>query len=124
MRVISEKYSFLRLDEKTELKAIITRESAQTLGIAIGVQVLALIKSSSVLLLTDERQRISADNQLWGEVSSIHVGPVNSEVKVNIGHGRTMVCVVTHESVEHLGLGEGSRVAAVFQASNVILCVI
>lgn len=106
-----------------ELKAIITRESAQTLGMAIGVQVLALIKSSSVLLLTDERQRISADNQLWGEVSSIHAGPVNSEVKVNIGHGRTMVSVVTHESVEHLGLGEGSRVAAVFQASNVILCV-
>lgn len=117
---------FLRLDGEVpalELKAIITRESAQTLGIAIGVQVLALIKSSSVMLLTDERQRISADNQLWGEITRIHAGPVNSEVKVDIGHGRTMVCVVTHESVEQLGLGEGSRVAAVFQASNVILCV-
>lgn len=114
---------FLRLDEKTELKAIITRDSAQTLEIGIGVQVLALIKSSSVLLLTDPQQRISADNQLWGTVSRIHAGPVNSEVRVDIGNGRTMVCVVTHESVEQLGLGEGSAVAAVFQASNVILCV-
>jgi len=115
---------FLRLDEKTELKAVITRDSAQTLEIGIGVQVLALIKSSSVLLLTDPKQRISADNQLWGTVSRIHAGPVNSEVRVDIGNGRTMVCVVTHESVEQLGLGEGSAVAAVFQASNVILSVL
>jgi molybdate transport system regulatory protein len=115
---------YLRLDDKTELKAVITRESAQTLEIAIGLQVLALIKAPSVLLLTDERQRISADNQLWGTVSRIHEGPVNSEVKVDLGNGRTVVSVITHESVTQLGLAEGSRVAAVFQASNVILSVL
>lgn len=115
---------FLRVDEKTELKAIITRESAQTLEIGIGQSVLALIKAPSVLLMTDEHQRISADNQLWGSVSHIHEGPVNSEVKVDLGHGRTMVSVVTHESVEQLGLDVGSRVAAVFQASSVILCML
>lgn len=112
---------YLRLDDKTELKAIITRQSATTLGITIGVQVLALIKSSSVLLMTDPNQRISADNQLWGTVAGIHEGPVNSEVKIDIGASRTMVSVVTHESVQTLGLAEGSAVAAVFQASNVIL---
>lgn len=112
---------YLRLDDKTELKAIITRQSATTLGIAIGSQVLALIKSSSVLLMTDPNQRISADNQLWGTVAGIHEGPVNSEVKIDIGASRTMVSVVTHESVQTLGLAEGSAVAAVFQASNVIL---
>lgn len=115
---------YLRLDERTELKAIITRDSVRTLELAIGVQVMALIKSSSVLLLTDPKQRISADNQLWGTVSRIHEGPVNSEVRVDIGAGRTMVAVVTHESVQHLGLAEGSAVAAVFQASNVILSVL
>jgi molybdate transport system regulatory protein len=112
---------YLRLDEKSELKAIITRQSATTLGIAIGVQVLALIKSSSVLLMTDPNQRISADNQLWGTVAAIHEGPVNSEVKIDMGASRTMVSVVTHESVQTLGLAEGSAVAAVFQASSVIL---
>lgn len=115
---------FLRLDEKTELKAVITRESAQTLEIGIGLQVLALIKAPSVLLMTDTKQRISADNQLWGTVSRIHEGPVNSEVRVDLGSGRTMVSVVTHESVQQLGLVEGCRVAAVFQASNVILSVL
>lgn len=115
---------FLRLDDKTELKAVITRESAQTLEIGIGLQVLALIKAPSVLLMTDGQQRISADNQLWGTVSRIHEGPVNSEVRVDLGSGRTMVSVVTHESVQQLGLSEGSRVAAVFQASNVILTVL
>lgn len=115
---------YLRLDERTELKAVITRESAQTLGLAIGVQVLALIKSSSVLLMTDPDQRISADNQLWGTVARLHEGPVNSEVKVDIGGGRTMIAVITHDSVQHLGLAEGSTVAAVFQASSVILLVL
>ena len=46
------------------------------------------------------------------------------EIQVDIGAGRTMVAVVTHESVQHLGLAEGSAVAAVFQASNVILSVL
>lgn len=115
---------FLRLDGQTELKAVITRESAQALGIELGLQVMALIKAPSVMLMADTGQRLSADNQLWGTVSRIHDGPVNSEVRVDLGSGRTVVSVVTRESVQQLGLEEGSRVAAVFQASNVILSVL
>jgi molybdate transport system regulatory protein len=114
----------LGLDEQTALKAVITRESAQSLELATGMQVLALVKSSSVLLMTERGQRLSADNQLWGTVSRVYHGPVNSEVRVDIGGGRTVVSVVTHESVAQLGLAEGSAAAAVFQASNVILSVI
>ena len=112
---------YLRLDEHTELKAVITRDSVQALGLALGVQVLALIKSSAVMLLTDRGQRISADNQLWGTVAAIHEGPVNSEVKLRLDSGRTVVAVATHDSVQHLGLAEGQPAGAVFQASNVIL---
>lgn len=115
---------FLRLDERTELKAVITRESALALEIGIGLQVLALIKAPSVLLMTETAHRISADNQLWGVVSHLHDGPVNSEVTVDLEGGRTMVSVVTRESVAVLGLAAGSRVAAVFQASSVILSVL
>lgn len=115
---------FLRLDGRTELKAVITRDSAQALGLEIGLQVMALIKAPSVMLMADTGQRLSADNQLWGTVSRIHDGPVNSEVRVDLGGGRTVVSVVTRDSVQQLGLAEGSRVAAVFQASNVILSVL
>jgi molybdate transport system regulatory protein len=115
---------FLRLDGRTELKAVITRDSAQALGLEIGLQVMALIKAPSVMLMADTGQRLSADNQLWGTVSRVHDGPVNSEVRVDLGGGRTVVSVVTRDSVQQLGLAEGSRVAAVFQASNVILSVL
>jgi molybdate transport system regulatory protein len=115
---------FLRLDAQTQLKAVITRDSAQALGIEIGLQVMALIKAPAVMLMADTGQRLSADNQLWGTVSRLHDGPVNSEVCVDLGGGRTVVSVVTRESVRDLGLAEGSRVAAVFQASSVILSVL
>jgi len=115
---------YLRLDDQTELKSVITRQSAESLGIAIGVEVLALIKSSSVLLMADAELRMSAENQLWGAVSRIDTGPVNSEVSLDIGNGRTVVAVVTHGSVDRLGLTVGSRAAAAFQASNVILSVL
>lgn len=113
----------LRLDERTELGAVITRESVEQLGLAVGSEVFALIKSSAVMLLMDD-VRLSAGNQLWGEVVRIVPGPVNAEVSLDIGSGKTVTAVVTHESVRSLRLAEGVRACAVFQASSVILSVV
>ena len=43
----------LRLDAENELVAVITRESAESLGLAMGMELFAMVKSSSILLLTD-----------------------------------------------------------------------
>jgi len=56
----------LRLDAENELVAIITRESAETLNLRMGMELTALVKSSSVLLLTDAKVRTTARNHLWG----------------------------------------------------------
>lgn len=112
----------LRLDPDNELVAVITRESAENLELSIGKEVMAMIKSSSVLLLTDTELRTSARNQLWGEVIKLQEGPVNSEVTLMLPGGKTVCAVVTHDSVAHLGLTLGSRACAVFKASAVILC--
>jgi molybdate transport system regulatory protein len=106
-----------------ELVAIITRESAETLGLQIGAEVSALVKSSSVLLLTDRDLKTSASNRLWGEVSRILDGPVNAEITLVMPGGKTVCAVVTHDSVEKLGLAVGERACAVFAASAVILCI-
>lgn len=115
---------YLRLDEHTELVAIVTCESAETLGLAIGMEVFALIKASAVMLLASEGVRTSARNQLWGTVARIHEGPVNSEVALELGGGKTVTSVITHESVRSLGLAPGGRACAVFKASSVILSVV
>jgi molybdate transport system regulatory protein len=111
----------LRLDERSELAAIITRESAEHLGLAIGKEVHAFVKAQSVILLTDPAVRITARNQLWGTVSRIHAGAVNDEITVTLPGGRLVVAIVTHDSVQQLGLAEGAQACALFKASSVIL---
>lgn len=112
----------LRLDADNELVAVITRDSAETLGLVIGMEISALVKSSSVLLLTDRNLRTTARNQLWGEVTRIDDGPVNAEVTLALPGGRSVCAVVTHDSMEKLGLAVGQPACAVFKASAVILC--
>ena len=113
-----------RLDDKNELVANITKESAESLGLAIGREVIALVKSSSVILMTDKKARTSARNHLWGEVSAIHKGAVNSEVIIALPLGRSVTAIVTDDSVDHLGLAVCKPACAVFKASSVILAVL
>ena len=112
----------LRLDAENELVAVITRESAESLGLTMVMEMFAMVKSSSILLLTDTRVKTTARNHLWGEVSRIHEGPVNSEVILTLPSGKTVCAVVTHDSIGKLELQVGQRACAVFKASSVILC--
>lgn len=112
----------LKLDDDNELVAVITRDSAEQLGLSIGQEINALVKSSSVLLLTDPNLRTTARNHLWGEISRIHEGPVNAEITLTMKSGKTVCAIVTHDSVERLGLRLGETACAILKASSVILC--
>jgi molybdate transport system regulatory protein len=111
----------IRLDAEHELAAVITRESAENLGLSIGMEVHAFVKASTVILLTDPAVRTSARNHLWGTVSRIHEGPVTAEVTVALPSGRLVTAVVTHESVTKLALEVGTPCCAVLDASSIIL---
>lgn len=111
----------VRLDAENELIAIVTSESAENLGLAEGVEVIALIKASSVMLSTQDTLLISAGNQLQGEVSAVHAGTVNNEVTLQLPSGRSVTAVVTQSSSERLGLQPGCRAWAFFDASSVLL---
>lgn len=114
----------IRLDDGLELAAVVTRDSVEHLGLAIGVEVVALVKASSLLLFTDPELRISARNRLWGTVQRLNGGPVNTEVVIDLGHGRTAAAVITQESAASLGLTVGARACVAFKVSSVILAVI
>lgn len=113
----------IRLDADTEIVAIITRASAENLALTIGREVFALVKSSSVMLTLEPAMRLSARNQLWGEVAVIHEGPVNCEVTLALPSGRSVTCVVTADSCRALGIEPGVRACAFFKSSSVILAV-
>jgi len=116
----------LRLEDGLDLAAVITRESVETLGLSIGGEALAYVKSSSVLLAVENGDEgapvISARNRYEGTVSRINAGPVNVEVTLALGQGRhVLTAVITHESLDRLGLKVGSRAWALFKAPSVFL---
>lgn len=114
----------VRLKGGATLVAMVTKESAESLAIAPGKEVIAMIKAPHVILITDfGGYRISARNQLQGKVTQVKPGAINSEVDVALDAGETMAATVTNESVESLGLHEGQSVTAVFKAGSVILAV-
>lgn len=102
--------------------ATLTSASTEDLGLAPGVEAIALIKASSVMLaLPDERMRLSARNQFAGTVVRVTPGAVNAEVHVRLAGGNVITAIVTTESAAGLGLAEGTPVLAIVKASSVIL---
>jgi molybdate transport system regulatory protein len=114
----------LRMAGGAEIVAIITRQSVQDLGLEPGRDVIALIKSSFVILARgDETLRVSARNKLAGTVVAVEHGAVNDEVTLDIGGGKILVATVTHESAQTLEIAPGERIVALVKASHVILAV-
>lgn len=103
--------------------AVVTHESTETLGLAVGGEAVALVKASSVLLVDDDgmAERLSTRNRLRGTVSSVQRGAVNAEVSLTLEGGAVVTAVVTNESVAELGIAEGQALVAAFKASSVIL---
>ena len=105
------------------LAAIVTRESTETLGLAAGVETFALVKASSIMLVTQPGEaKFSARNQLRGTVSRVLPGAVNTEVSLLLAGGVTVVAVITNDSCAELALAEGVEATAMFKASAIILC--
>ena len=105
-----------------QIVAIVTRDSSENLGLAPGRQAFALIKSSSVIVMTDGGgARLSARNQLQGTVTRLMRGAVNSEVVIALPGGGSVAATITNDSAATLALGEGAPATALFKASSVIL---
>ena len=105
-----------------KIVAIITHASAESLGLKVGASAFALIKASSILVVTDaEGAKFSARNFLQGTVSRLQTGAVNTEVVIDLIGGGSVAAIITNESSKNLGLAVGGAASAIFKASSVIL---
>jgi molybdate transport system regulatory protein len=112
----------IKLAGGARVVAVVTHESAEALGLKVGGTAFALVKASSVILVTDfEGARLSARNQFEGKVAKLTSGAVNAEVTVDVGSGLSIIAIVTNTSAQALGLAVGKPVTAVFKASSVLL---
>lgn len=105
-----------------KIVAIVTSESTSGLGLEVGAQAFALIKASSIILMTDtDGARFSARNRLEGTVSRLTPGAVNTEVVLDLAGGGAIAAIITNDSAEALELAAGKTVTAMFKASSVIV---
>lgn len=104
-----------------EIFANITNESIAELGLTVGSEAIAIIKSSFIILSPDLDVRISARNRLPGTISAIIPGAVNCEVKLALAGNRVLTAVITHESLSEFNFQVGDRCCALIKASHVIV---
>lgn len=112
---------YIKLKSGYSLVCVITNGAVENLHLAIDDEVIAIFKSSSVLLTTDITLNISARNKFQGVIKEIHIGEINSEVLIDTGNSEMIASVITSNAVEELGLKIGDSVSAIIKASDVIL---
>lgn len=102
--------------------AIVTHESAESLGLEVGAQAFALVKASSIVIVTDAQgAKFSARNRLSGTVLRLVPGAVNTEVVIGLSGAGSVAATITNESAQSLALVEGAVATAIFKASSVIV---
>jgi molybdate transport system regulatory protein len=102
--------------------AVITNDSTDELALAEDVDIVVLVKAPAVMLFPgDVLVKSTIENMLLGKVVEVRLGLVNGEVIMDLPGGKTITSVVTKESVESLGIIEGTPLYAAFSSSQVIL---
>ncbi len=65
--------------------------------------------------------KISARNVFKGTVTEVKTGPVNSQIKVDIGGGNLVTSMITSDAAADLGVAVGKEVHVVIKASEIML---
>ncbi|MGN0176528.1 MAG: molybdopterin-binding protein [Methanobrevibacter sp.] len=65
--------------------------------------------------------QLSGRNQLEGKITSVDLGAVMANIKIEVSEPNTITAVITRESAEKLGLTEGDDVTAIIKSTEVII---
>jgi molybdopterin-binding protein len=67
--------------------------------------------------------KLSARNQINGQIVDVKKGATISHVRLDIGNGTIITSSITNEAVEELGLKTGMKAQAIIKASDVMIAV-
>ncbi len=102
------------------LVAVITPGSVERLGLAVGVEVLALLLPPGLLLGTGGGMPWT-ETRWPARVIGLQTGPLNLCVQLQTEQGTAVRVVLTQDAARELGLGPGARVDIGVLASQVVL---
>lgn len=105
------------------VKADITMEAIQSLGLKEGMDAVAIVKATNVMFAAGDQpiKNISARNQLVGTIESVKIGAVNGHVRLALADGNHIMGSITNEAIENLGLKAGEKAVAIIKATDVIV---
>lgn len=111
----------IKLKSGNILTSVITNKATENLDLKVGDDVIALFKSSTVLLSLDTNLNISARNQLLGKIENINIDEINSEIIIDIGNEDKIATVITTDSVKNLNLQIGTKINAIIKSSDIMI---
>ena len=114
----------IKVAEDKVIKADITCEAVEELGLEAGKECVAVIKATNVMFAeAGQHLKISARNQFSGEVASIAEGAVNGHVTIKTAYGLTISGSITNEAIHELGLEVGKPAVALVKSTDVLVAV-
>ncbi|MDF3655881.1 TOBE domain-containing protein, partial [Enterobacter hormaechei] len=116
---VQQHIEILLADGTTRLKAAITAQSGERLGLDEGKEVLVLLKAPWVAVTRDAERATAADNQLQGTIQRIERGEAQCEVLMTLPDGQVLCATVALSEAHELE--EGAVVTAYFNADRVII---
>lgn len=105
------------------LSAVITKEACKDLGLEANEECFFVFKASNVLVAKPgaEFSKLSARNQLRGNVERLEDGAINTEVSVKLESGDTLCAIITKCSSSKLDLKLGDEVTMIIKASEIMV---
>lgn len=110
----------LSVADGVDVKAIVTNDAVDEMGLVVGDSAYAIIKASFVMVAKDKPTSISTRNIIETKVLEVKNGMVNSELKLSMGD-QVLTAVITEEATEDLDFKIGDTVYALIKANFVIL---
>lgn len=102
--------------------SVITKDSFEALGLAMGMTAIATVKAPWVVLVKEEQKlNTSARNKFCGTISKINKGKIAVDVVVDLPDGTKVTSLITDESASGLDLKVGDPICALVKAFSVIL---
>jgi len=104
------------------LVSALSTEALWSMGLKIGRPVVAFFKAHWVILVAPEADvMFSTRNQLYGVVTSLTRGVINTEVAIGLPGGSLVHAVIGNDAAEEMQIDLARPAVALIKASHVVL---
>jgi molybdate transport system regulatory protein len=112
----------LKTEGGSTITSTISMSAVKELGLVPGKEATAIIKATEVMIGIGD-MKLSARNQLTGEIVKVEEGAVNASVTLKTDGGSTVTSTISIAALKELGLAPGVKAKAVIKATSVMIAV-